>query len=144
MHMYIGIHWLQKVYPNSVQKYICVMHGNVGGSTVRGLVDDGQTNYVSFDTICLAVECRSEPVDNGLFDDGQTNSVCFDTICLAVKCRSEPVDIGLVDDGQTNSVSFDTICLAVNLVHVAPSPSAPFETKPKIKNPNQTITITTP
>jgi hypothetical protein len=40
---------------------------------------------------------------------------------------------GRVDDGQTNSVSFDTICLAVNYLHVAPSPSVPFESSQKSK-----------
>jgi hypothetical protein len=74
---------------------------------------DGQTNSVSFDTICLAVEHRSEPADCGRADDKQTNSVSFDTICLAVERCSETVDCGRADDGQTNSVSFDTICLAV-------------------------------
>jgi hypothetical protein len=34
----------------------------------RCLVDDGQTNSISFDTICLAVK---------RVDDGQTNSVLF-------------------------------------------------------------------
>jgi hypothetical protein len=46
-------------------------------------------------------------VDSEQDDDGQTNSVSFDTICLAVERRFEPVDQGRVDDGQTNFVSFD-------------------------------------
>ncbi len=55
---------------------------------------DGQTNSVSFDTICLAVEHRSEPADCGRADDKQTNSVSFDTICLAVEHCSETADSG--------------------------------------------------
>ena len=31
-----------------------------------------------------------EPADGGRVDDGQTNSVSFDGICLAVERRSEP------------------------------------------------------
>jgi hypothetical protein len=79
----------------------------------RARVDDGQTNSVSFDTICLAVERRSVPrTADGLTTDRRillvlTNSVSFDTICLAVERCSEPADFGRVDDGQTNSVLFD-------------------------------------
>ena len=85
-----------------------VMVKSDGGWRCRCRPCDDQTNSVSFDTICLAVEHRSEPEDCGRVDDEQTNSVSFDTICLAVECRSEPADCGRVDDGQTNSVSFDT------------------------------------
>ena len=37
-----------------------------------------------------AVERRSESADSGRVDDGRTNSVSFDTICLAVERLSEP------------------------------------------------------
>ncbi len=36
---------------------------------------------------------------HGEVDDGQTNSICFETICLPVEHRSEPADRGRVDDG---------------------------------------------
>ena len=42
---------------------------------------------------------RRRADDNERIDDGQTNSVSFDTICLAVERRSEPVDAdGLTTD----------------------------------------------
>ena len=44
--------------------------------------------------ICLAVE-PFRALDCGRADDGHTNSVSFDTICLAVKHRSEAVEISL-------------------------------------------------
>jgi hypothetical protein len=56
----------------------------------RQLKSTGQTNSVSFDTICLAVKHRSEPGVCWRVDDRQSNSVSFDTICLAVKHCSEP------------------------------------------------------
>jgi hypothetical protein len=71
--------------------------------TADGL--DGQTNSISFETICLAVERRTEPADCGRVDDGQTNFISFETICLAVKRRTEPADCRRIDDGQTNSIN---------------------------------------
>ena len=58
------------------------------------LLDAEDTNkfYQYFETICLAVERRTEPADYGRVDDGQTNSINFETICLAVERRTEPAD----------------------------------------------------
>jgi hypothetical protein len=82
--------------------------------TDSGRADDEQTNFVRFDTICLAVEHRSVPADcGGLMTDRRILFVLTQSVWPSSANQSEPEDCGRVDDSQTNSVSFDTICLAV-------------------------------
>ena len=63
-------------------------------------VDDGQTNSVSFDTICLAVERRSEPAAAGRLTTDR-RIMFFLTYLSGRRYRSQPADCGWMDDGQT-------------------------------------------
>jgi hypothetical protein len=62
----------------------------VHGQGLSGSMDFFPPNRRVDFAVSLAVERRSEPADRGLVDDGQTNSVSFDTICLAVERRRQP------------------------------------------------------
>ena len=92
---------LYKIIGLSFDGQMAVERGPESAISGKRRVDDGQTNFVRFDTICLAVKRRSKPADCERIDDGQTNFVSFDTICLAVECHLslslDCIDYGTID-----------------------------------------------
>ena len=49
-------------------------------------------HYFLLASACFLLRAPFEPADCGRVDDGQTNSINFETICLAVERRTEPAD----------------------------------------------------
>ena len=88
--------------------FLTYLSGRRASFRANGLrtVDDGQTNSVSFDTICLAVECRSEPAAAGRLT--MDRRILFFFTYLSGRRLSFPAS-GLRMDGRwtDDSVLFD-------------------------------------